>query len=68
MAEQKITLIIDEEGTISAKTDGFQGEACIDALEELLDAMTITQVRTTDDYHQKVDTSVKATVKQGGVR
>ena len=51
MAEQKITLIIDEEGTISAKTDGFQGEACIDALEELLDAMTITQVRTTDDYH-----------------
>jgi len=65
MAEQKITLIIDEEGAISAKTEGFKGEACVEALESLLEEITVSQSRTTDEYHQKVVTSVKTTVKQG---
>jgi len=36
MQEYKITVTIDNNGGIEAETKGFKGEACIDALEELL--------------------------------
>lgn len=36
MPEQKITLTIDDDGAISAKTSGFKGESCLEALDELL--------------------------------
>jgi hypothetical protein len=37
MAEQKIVITIDENGSVHAKTDGFQGSDCLDALDELLE-------------------------------
>ena len=31
MPEQKIIVTIDSEGSLSAKTSGFKGEACLEA-------------------------------------
>lgn len=64
MPEQQVTLIIDEEGAITAKTSGFKGEACIEALEELLvDTTEVLQVKTTDEYHQKQEVQSRETIK-----
>ena len=36
MREQRITVTIDADGKMSAKTDGLKGETCIEELEALL--------------------------------
>jgi len=54
MPEQQITLTIDEEGAISAKTSGFKGESCLEALEEILgNKAEVIQVKKTDEYYQQ---------------
>lgn len=54
MPEQKITLTIDEDGAISAKTSGFKGESCLEALDELLNLEgAVSSVKKTDEYHQQ---------------
>ncbi|AGH81077.1 hypothetical protein PCNPT3_05675 [Psychromonas sp. CNPT3] len=64
MPEQQITLTIDEEGAITAKTSGFKGEACLKALEELLrDTTGLIQVKTTDEYHQQQAVQCHETIK-----
>ncbi|WP_105213236.1 DUF2997 domain-containing protein [Pseudoalteromonas sp. T1lg22] len=51
MPEQKITLTIDEDGAISAKTSGFKGESCLEALDELLNLEgVVSSVKKTDEY------------------
>jgi len=51
--EQRVVITIDTEGAITAKTDGFKGESCLEALDELLDIEgMVTQVKKTDEYHQ----------------
>lgn len=53
MPEQKITITIDDEGSITAKTSGFKGETCLDALEELLEIDgVVSSVKKTDEYQQ----------------
>ena len=37
MKEQRITVTIDADGKMSAKTSGLKGETCIEELEALLD-------------------------------
>ncbi|MDO6639736.1 DUF2997 domain-containing protein [Shewanella sp. 5_MG-2023] len=64
MPEQQITLTIDEEGAITAKTNGFKGEACLEALEEILgDTTGLIQVKTTDEYHQQQAVQCIETIK-----
>ena len=54
MLEQKITLTIDDDGSITAKTNGFKGESCLEALEELLNLDgVVSNVKKTDEYHQQ---------------
>lgn len=54
MPEQKIVLTIDDEGGIIVKTSGFKGESCLEALSELLDLDgVVSQIKKTDEYHQK---------------
>ena len=65
MAEQKITLIIDEEGAVSAKTEGFKGETCLAALEQLLEEQPIATSRTTDEFNQSVTVQHRQTIQQG---
>jgi len=65
MAEQKITLIIDEDDAISAKTQGFTGNACLDALDEIMDVQPVTSIRTTDEFNHNVVRNVAKKVTQG---
>lgn len=69
MSEQRITIEIDENGKISAKTAGFYGEACMDALQELLDAEDVPAViKPSDDYYQSNTVSSQNSVRQKGGR
>ena len=63
MPEQRITVTIDEEGQITAKTAGFKGESCLDELQSLLEEIgTLQEVKKTDDYYQQ--NNLKVTNKQ----
>lgn len=69
MSEQRVTIEIDEHGKISAKTSGFYEEACMDALQELLDAEDVPAIiKPSDDYYQSSTISAQNTVRQKGGR
>lgn len=54
MPEQKIVLTIDDEGAIVAKTSGFKGDSCLEALDVLLQLEgVVSQMKKTDEYHQQ---------------
>lgn len=65
MKEQRITVTINEDGSLDLKTDGIKGEACLSEVEELLDGLAeITDVKKTDEYYQKINVSQKNTITQ----
>lgn len=69
MPEQQIILTIDDEGKVTAKTHGFKGEACLDAVEELLDQeLNVTSIKKTDEYFQQNELAQQRTImaKRGG--
>ena len=54
MKEQRITVTIDAEGKMSAKTDGLKGETCIEGLEALLSELAeLDDVTHTREYREK---------------
>ncbi len=54
MKEQRITVTIDAEGKMSAKTDGLKGETCIEELEALLSELAeLDDVTHTREYKEK---------------
>lgn len=54
MPEQRIVITIDEEGGLTAKTSGYKGESCLEALDELLNLEgTVTSLKKTDEFHQQ---------------
>ena len=54
MREQRITVTIDAEGKMSAKTDGLKGETCIEELEALLSELSeLDDVTHTREYREK---------------
>ncbi|TMO56524.1 DUF2997 domain-containing protein [Pseudoalteromonas aurantia] len=68
MPEQRIVLTIDEEGGVTAKTDGLYGEKCIEAVAELLDEqVNIKSLKKTDDFNktQSLQIQNKLSLKQG---
>lgn len=53
MPEQKIVIIIDDEGGMTAKTSGFKGESCLDALDEILNLDAgVSSLKKTDEFNQ----------------
>lgn len=63
--DKKITITINENGSMDLKTDGFKGEACVNELEEILeDLALINSLKKTDDYYQKIDVQNKNTVRR----
>lgn len=65
MSDQKITIKIDEDGKISAQTEGFKGELCLKELESLLQGIAdISEVKKTDDYYQKQVVATKEQIKR----
>lgn len=67
MPEQKIVITIDQEGAISAKTSGFKGESCLEALDALLeiDEKGVQSFKKTDEYHQKQTIQTNQTIQIG---
>ena len=60
MKEQRINIIINEDGSLDLKTDGIKGESCLSEVEELLDELAdIKEVKKTNEYYQKVNVSQK---------
>ena len=54
MKEQRITVTIDADGKMSAKTNGIKGETCIEELEALLSELAeLDDVKHTKEYHEK---------------
>jgi hypothetical protein len=63
MPEQKVVITIDDDGGITAKTNGFKGESCVQALDELLELEgVVSNLKKTDEYHQQL------LVRQGRVQ
>lgn len=64
MAEQRITITIDENGKINASTDGIKGEMCLTELQELLDDLeSLQSVKKTDEYYQSEVVKSKNVIK-----
>lgn len=60
MKEQRINIIINEDGSLDLETDGIKGEACLSEVEEILSELAdIKEVKKTDEYYQKVNVSQK---------
>ncbi len=55
MGEEKIIIEIGPDGAIKAKADGFKGDLCMNALEELLGKNeNFTEVKPNDEFYQEV--------------
>lgn len=66
MPEQRVVITIDEEGSIHAKTSGFKGESCLEALDQLLDLDAgVSSLKKTDEYHQQQTIQQSRTQKIG---
>lgn len=62
MSEQKVVITIDDEGRITAKTSGFKGDTCLDALNDLLDLEgSVSSMKKTDEFHQPVQVQSELT-------
>jgi hypothetical protein len=60
MAEERIEITIDETGKITAKTEGFTGETCLEELGKLLDSLDdMSEIKKTDEYYQSQLNSTK---------
>ena len=60
MREQRITVTIDADGKMSAKTDGLKGETCIEELEALLSELAeLDDVKHTREYRKRTQESLK---------
>lgn len=69
MPEQQVIITIDIEGKVTAKTHGFKGDACLDAVEDLLDQeLNVTSIKKTDEYFQNNELASQRTItaKRGG--
>lgn len=53
MAEEKIIVTIGESGELGAETLNFEGPACLETLEKLLDGLGEEMSRSTKDEYYK---------------
>jgi hypothetical protein len=66
MPEQRIVVIIDDNGKINAETEGIKGEVCIDELQKLLGEIAdLESVEKTDEYYQQTEQSVRYSQQAG---
>ena len=64
MREQRITVTIDADGKMSAKTDGLKGETCIEELEALLSELAeLDDVKHTENTRRRTHVPLK-TIQQ----
>ena len=54
MGEQRIIIEINPDGSIKAKTDGFKGETCMTAIQDLLGKDEFfASVKPSDEFYQE---------------
>lgn len=64
MAEERITITIDSEGKLQAKTNGFKGETCLKELEQLLgDLVELEKITKTDEFYQQLKAENKQKIR-----
>lgn len=64
MKEEKIIIIINEDGSLELKSVGIKGEACMSEIEALLsEDMDIESDKKTDEYYQKVSQTQQVTLR-----
>ena len=62
MKEHRITVTIDADGKMSAKTSGLKGETCIEELEALLSELAeLDDIEHTREYQEKDPRSAQKT-------
>lgn len=65
MTEEKITIVIDDQGEMLVKTKRILGPACVEEVEKLLEEMAlITEINRTDEYHMRENVSEAVKTKQ----
>lgn len=68
MKEERITITINEDGSLNVKTEGLKGEACLDEVNALLDELAnIKEIKKTDEYNQRVNVQ-NQNIQRGGVK
>lgn len=68
MKEERITITINEDGSLNVKTDGLKGEACLDEVNALLDEVAnIKYIKKTDEYNQRINTQ-NQNIQKGGIK
>jgi len=56
MAEHRIDITIDEDGKITASTEGIKGETCLSALQELIGELAdLESYDKTDEWFQDAE-------------
>ena len=66
MPEETIIIDIDEDGKIYAKTSGFEGDACMDKLQEILgNEQLFSEVKPQDCFYNKQKNTTIRTVASG---
>lgn len=64
MADEKITIVIDENGEISIKTRGILGPTCVDEVNRLIEDLVLaTDYKKTDEFYAKVQKTTKTQVQ-----
>ncbi len=59
MPEERITITINENGKISARTEGFKGETCLEALDSILGEIgEQVEIKKTDEFFQKTNNQI----------
>jgi len=54
MPEQRVVITIDDEGRVMARTHGFKGVSCVEALDDLLELDGVVgHAKKTDEFHQR---------------
>ena len=65
MGEQRIIIEINPDGSIKAKTDGFKGETCMAAIQELLGKDEFfASVKPSDEFYQETTVAEVDKVEQ----
>jgi len=69
MKESKISVKIEEDGSISINAEGFSGDACLKEIDSLMeDLLPVRVVKRKKDYGQEVKVANRVGSKLGGGR
>lgn len=66
MTEERITITINEDGTLQLETKGIKGPVCMDEAQALLEGIAV-QVRAerTDEFYMKQKAGVRPSLEVG---